>query len=66
MSESHILTCDHCRSPLTRIDHYGDRLDGCVSCNLWGAPGSDRLLRRLNQEDIDALRGLSRPRLRVV
>ena len=28
-------SCDHCGSPLIQIDHDGDRLTGCVVCNVW-------------------------------
>jgi hypothetical protein len=25
-----------CNRPLIEIDHYGERLIGCVRCNRWG------------------------------
>jgi hypothetical protein len=28
-------SCDRCGSPLIQIDHYDDRLTGCLACNLW-------------------------------
>jgi hypothetical protein len=28
-------SCDRCGSPLIQIDHYGDRLIGCLACNRW-------------------------------
>jgi hypothetical protein len=40
---------------------YGEQLDGCIVCNLWTEPGGKRLWRRLPDEDIEALRRLSRP-----
>jgi len=27
--------CDRCRSPLLDIEHDGDRLTGCPTCNRW-------------------------------
>jgi hypothetical protein len=27
--------CDKCRHPLTRIDFYGELLEGCIYCNVW-------------------------------
>jgi hypothetical protein len=27
--------CDRCNSPLIEIDHYGERLTGCIECNNW-------------------------------
>jgi hypothetical protein len=32
-------TCPECRRPLIEIDHYGERLIGCIECNRWGRPG---------------------------
>jgi len=34
-------TCPDCQRSLIEIDHYGDRLIGCVKCNRWGWPGSE-------------------------
>lgn len=28
-------SCDRCGSPLIQIDHYNDRLIGCLICNVW-------------------------------
>jgi hypothetical protein len=28
--------CAGCNRPLIEIDHYGERLIGCVRCNRWG------------------------------
>jgi hypothetical protein len=28
-------TCDKCSEPLTEIDFYRERLNGCLSCNVW-------------------------------
>jgi hypothetical protein len=27
--------CDRCKRPLIEIDHYGERLTGCIECNTW-------------------------------
>jgi hypothetical protein len=40
MSETErVLHCPECRDDLVEIDLYGERLDGCPRCNMWGAPG---------------------------
>ena len=49
--------CDRCNSPLIEIDHYGERLVGCIECNRWSWRGSDRLFMELPEEDLEALRG---------
>ena len=36
-------TCPHCRRPLIEIDHYGERLIGCIECNRWSWPEGGRL-----------------------
>ena len=28
-------SCDRCGAPLIEIEHHGDRLTGCLTCNLW-------------------------------
>jgi hypothetical protein len=55
-------TCSHCRRPLIQIDHYGERLIGCVKCNRWGWPGSDKSFMALPEEDLQALSNLSNAR----
>jgi hypothetical protein len=47
--------CDRCNSPLMEIDHYGDRLTGCLKCNVWRGK---QLVIQLPDEDLEALRGL--------
>jgi hypothetical protein len=32
------------------IDHYGERLVGCIECNRWSWRGSDRLFMELPEE----------------
>jgi len=47
-------SCDHCDSPLIQIDHYGDRLTGCIACNVWqGDKGA--FIVELAVEDWEAL-----------
>jgi hypothetical protein len=31
--------CDRCGAPLIEIDHYGERLVGCIECNRWSWRG---------------------------
>jgi hypothetical protein len=44
------------QSPVIEIDHYGQRLIGCVDCNRWSWEGSKRLFMQLPEEDLQALR----------
>jgi hypothetical protein len=48
--------CAHCHRPLIEIDHYGERLVGCIECNRWGRPGDDTLPMQLREDDLEALR----------
>jgi hypothetical protein len=52
-------TCSHCRRPLIEIDHYGERLIGCIECNRGGWPGSDKPFMALREDDVQALSNLS-------
>jgi hypothetical protein len=36
------MDCPLCHHPVIEIDHYGERLIGCIECNRWGWPGSDK------------------------
>ena len=47
--------CDRCDAPLIEIDHYGDRLKGCIECNIWRG-GKNAFVVELSVEDIEALR----------
>ena len=47
-------SCDRCGSPLIQIDHYGDRLTGCVACNVWRGDKSAFIVE-LAVEDREAL-----------
>jgi hypothetical protein len=35
------------------IDNYGERLTGCITCNIWWTP--DDIKKRLSEEDLHAL-----------
>ena len=48
--------CERCASSLTEIDHYGERLTGCIECNCW--QGSGAFIVELSVEDFVALREL--------
>jgi hypothetical protein len=48
--------CSRCKAELIEIDHYGERLVGCINCNRWSWRGSDRLFMELPEEDIQAFR----------
>jgi hypothetical protein len=51
--------CNHCRQALIGIDNRGERLSGCLSCNLWSASG-ETLWIELCAEDLVALHELRR------
>ena len=52
-------TCHLCHRPLIEIEHYGERLIGCIDCNRWGWEGSKDLFMALPEEDLQALGNLS-------
>ena len=52
--------CPHCHQRLIEIDHYGERLIGCIECNRWGRPGDATLLMQLLGDDLEALRARRR------
>jgi hypothetical protein len=39
--------CAQCDGLLIEIDHYGERLIGCINCNRWSWPRSDRMFMQL-------------------
>ena len=45
--------------PLVEIDHYGERLIGCIECNQWTWRGSKRLIA-LPQDDLEALKAVKK------
>ena len=49
--------CSKCSREVIAIDHYGQRLIGCIDCNRWSWEGSKRLFMELPDEDLLALRG---------
>jgi hypothetical protein len=49
--------CAQCKQPLIEIDNRGERLIGCLTCNLW-SNGDDEQLKRLSEEDLAALHKL--------
>jgi hypothetical protein len=49
------VTCFHCKHLLIEIDHYGQRLIGCIECNRWRSSGTSRVVE-LTEDDIQALR----------
>jgi hypothetical protein len=54
--QTDLKDCPQCHGSLIEIDHYGERLVGCIECNRWSWRGSQRLLLELPDDDIDALR----------
>ena len=46
--------CHNCGQPLVEIDNRGERLRGCLTCNLWTA-GDAKGWTRLSEEDLRAL-----------
>jgi len=49
--------CEHCEGRLVEIDHWGERLTGCPTCNRWQASSGEWC--RLAPDDIVALRALN-------
>jgi hypothetical protein len=49
--------CNQCDTEFIEIDNRGQRLVGCLTCNLWAAPEAKRWTR-LNEEDLRSLHGL--------
>src|SRR5262249_2063952 len=44
MSNLNTQTCPHCNGQLVEIDHYGERLIGCIECNQWSWRGGKSLV----------------------
>jgi hypothetical protein len=55
--EDRLGRCNHCKQPLVEIDNRGQRLTGCLTCNLW-APADGKRWTRLSEEDLRALHRL--------
>ena len=49
-------TCTRCNGPLIEIDRFGERLIGCVACNVWTWPTSPSVSMALPEVDLEALR----------
>jgi hypothetical protein len=49
--------CNECDQRLIEIDNRGERLVGCLTCNLWTATESEGWIR-LGEEDLRALHDL--------
>jgi hypothetical protein len=49
-------TCQNCDRQIIEIDHYGQRLIGCLDCNRWSWEGSKRLFMELPEQDLQDLR----------
>jgi hypothetical protein len=49
--------CHNCEQELVEIDNRGQRLVGCLTCNLWAPAGSERWVR-LSEADLHALHQL--------
>jgi hypothetical protein len=46
-------TCHEYKRPLIEIDNYGERLTGCLTCNIWWT--ADNTKKRLSEADLQAL-----------
>ena len=47
-------SCQRCGAPLIEIEHHGDRLTGCLACNLWQGTKAAFIVE-LEVEDWEAL-----------
>ena len=56
-----VATCDQCKQALTEIDNRGERLIGCLTCNLWSVADGKRW-KRLSEGDLRAIHALVRHR----
>ena len=54
--EDDAVTCRECRQPLVEIDNRGQRLSGCMTCNIWWSADDKKV--RLSEEDLAALHAL--------
>ena len=51
--------CNQCHQALIEIDNRGERLIGCLTCNLWATAAGKRW-KRLSEEDLRAVHLLRR------
>jgi hypothetical protein len=49
--------CHNCDRELIEVDNRGQRLVGCLTCNLWLSPSATGWIR-LSEEDLHALHTL--------
>ena len=47
-------SCNRCGAPLIQIDHDGDQLTGCLTCNVWRGDKAAFIIE-LAVEDWEAL-----------
>jgi hypothetical protein len=57
MDNDGITRCNQCKQALTEIDNGGERLTGCLTCNLWATADGKRW-KRMSEEDLRALHQL--------
>ena len=58
--ESDMVICPSCKRPTIEIDHYGERLVGCIECNRWGRPGDKTFVMELLEDDLEALKAVKK------
>ena len=54
MPEYEAKSCNQCHQLLTEIENHGQRLRGCLTCNLWASVDVGRWIR-LSEEDVRSL-----------
>jgi len=47
--------CPRCKAPRIKIDRFGERLIGCVVCNLWTWPSTPSVSMALPENDLSGL-----------
>jgi uncharacterized protein with PIN domain len=62
LDDDEVGKCEKCNRQLMEIDHYGERLIGCIDCKRWSWEGSKRLFMELAEEGLQALRDRVTPR----
>ena len=45
MAEYEAKSCNQCHQLLTEIENHGQRLRGCLTCNLWASVEGGRWIR---------------------
>jgi hypothetical protein len=59
MSDESTSACFECKRPLVEIDNRGQRLRGCMMCNIWWSLTGGGAVK-LSVEDLEALQKLRR------